>query len=214
MTILPVEDKASKFRWIHLPANNMAWIEVLLTKMFIEEGASDVEGFKALERSFSHQHRGQQSHSHFMRPLCQSSTRAARLPQEIQEPVIEQGPPKIVINGGDSKGSPKPSSRSSTFREESNDFFKSSHAGKENDRHSHKESDRHAQKEKGKKTQAKGSKSPKMNDTPSKETPRKSVICVSFSVRVTRSLLFCYPKCTSLLLECFIPSFPRCFVES
>lgn len=43
-TILPKDDKASDFRWIHLPANNMAWIEVLLTKMFIEEGASDVVG--------------------------------------------------------------------------------------------------------------------------------------------------------------------------
>jgi len=164
-TILPNDDKASDFRWIHLPANNMAWIEVLLTKMFIEEGASDVDGFKALEKSFSHQHRGQQSHSHFMRPLCQSSTRAARIPQAPADPLEEQGPPRIVINGTDSKGSPKPASRSSTFREDSNDFFKSH--GKEQDKGGHKD--------KGKKPHAKGNKSPKLNDTPSKDkdTPRK-----------------------------------------
>jgi len=144
----------------------MAWIEVLLTKMFIEEGASDVDGFKALEKSFSHQHRGQQSHSHFMRPLCQSSTRAARIPQAPADPLEEQGPPRIVINGTDSKGSPKPASRSSTFREDSNDFFKSH--GKEQDKGGHKD--------KGKKPHAKGNKSPKLNDTPSKDkdTPRKS----------------------------------------
>lgn len=138
----------------------MAWIEVLLTKMFIEEGASDVEGFKALEKSFSHQHRGQQSHSHFMRPLCQSSMRAARTSQVPAEPVADQGPPKIVINGSDAKGSPKPASRSSTFREDSTDFFKSSH-GKDHDKGTHKE--------KGKKPHAKGNKSPKLNDTPSKD---------------------------------------------
>ncbi len=164
MTIHP-SDKASHFRWIHLPANNMAWIEVLLTKMFIEEGASDVEGFKALERSFSHQHRGQQSHSHFMRPLCQTSTRAVRTPYEHTESVVEQGPPKIVINGADSKGSPKPVSRSSTFREESNDFFR----GKEQDKGSHKD--------KGKKAHVphvKGNRSPKLNDTPSKEKETSS----------------------------------------
>ncbi|KAJ5037252.1 uncharacterized protein L3040_007429 [Drepanopeziza brunnea f. sp. 'multigermtubi'] len=170
MTILPNDDKASDFRWIHLPANNMAWIEVLLTKMFIEEGASDVDGFKALERSFSHQHRGQQSHSHFMRPLCQSATRAAAsTPQHHHkppDPPAESGPPRIVINGAESKGSPKPASRKSTFRGDSNDFSKSPH-GRDHERGAHKE--------KGKKPQAKGNKSPKLNDTPSKDkdTPRR-----------------------------------------
>ncbi|CAL3973628.1 unnamed protein product [Diplocarpon coronariae] len=163
MTILPNDDKASHFRWIHLPANNMAWIEVLLTKMFIEEGSSDVEGFKALERSFSHQHRGQQSHSHFMRPLCQSSTRAARVSSSNHETRDEKSPPKITINGAHTRDSPKPMSRSSVSREDSNDFSKASH-GKEN------------HKEKGKKTQAKGNKSPKPNDTPGKgkDTPRRT----------------------------------------
>ncbi|KAL1876715.1 hypothetical protein Plec18167_005123 [Paecilomyces lecythidis] len=101
---LPDEDKATDFRWIHLPANNMAWVEALLTKSFIEEGASDVEGFKGLEKSFNYQHRGQRVHSVFMRPLCQSTPRAPRNRDEVelekrQEPII----PSILI-GGQSKG--------------------------------------------------------------------------------------------------------------
>ena len=59
------------FRWIHLPANNMAWIETLITKHFVENSASDVEGFRLLEKSFAQQHAGATIHSRFMRPLCQ-----------------------------------------------------------------------------------------------------------------------------------------------
>jgi ankyrin repeat protein/Mg2+ and Co2+ transporter CorA len=100
-TVLPNDSKATSFRWIHLPANNMAWVETLLTKAFIEEGASDVEGFKALERSFSHQHRGQQIHSNFMRPLCQSTPRAPKQQDESDHSDPgEQGPPQIVVNSG------------------------------------------------------------------------------------------------------------------
>ncbi|KNG47170.1 ankyrin repeat-containing protein [Stemphylium lycopersici] len=99
VTVLPKESKATTFRWIHLPANNMAWVEALLTKAFIEEGATDVEGFKALERSFSHQHRGQQIHSHFMRPLCQSTPRAPKHHDDSDlsdgaEPAV----PQITLN--------------------------------------------------------------------------------------------------------------------
>ncbi|KAI4209658.1 MAG: hypothetical protein LQ351_007412 [Letrouitia transgressa] len=59
------------FRWIHLPANNMTWVDTLITKYFIENGASDVDGFKTLEKSFGQCHKGPRTHSHFMRPLCQ-----------------------------------------------------------------------------------------------------------------------------------------------
>ncbi|TVY89087.1 Ankyrin [Lachnellula willkommii] len=41
-TIIPNDD-ATVLRWIHLPSNNMAWVEALLTKLFIEEGASDID---------------------------------------------------------------------------------------------------------------------------------------------------------------------------
>ena len=60
-----------RFRWIHLPANNVAWAETLITKHFIENSVSDIEGFKALEKIFGQQHRGPRVHAHFMRPLCQ-----------------------------------------------------------------------------------------------------------------------------------------------
>lgn len=71
ISTLPQKTKATNFRWIHLPANNVLWAESLLTKRFLEEGAVDVEGFKALETSFNHQHRGQLHHSRFMRPMVQ-----------------------------------------------------------------------------------------------------------------------------------------------
>lgn len=104
ITTLPTNVKASEFRWIHLPANNMAWVEALMTKSFIEEGASDVEGFKGLEKSFGHQHRGQRPHSHFMRPLCQSTPRSLRGNDEVEKKEEHAPPeksplPQVVING-------------------------------------------------------------------------------------------------------------------
>ncbi len=109
INILPKDSKATSFRWIHLPANNMAWVEALLTKAFIEEGATDVEGFKALERSFSHQHRGQQVHSHFMRPLCQSTPRAPKQHDDWDlSDGGEQGPPQIVVSSGSGLGIASP----------------------------------------------------------------------------------------------------------
>ena len=152
----------------------MAWVEALLTKAFIEEGASDVDGFKSLERSFNHQHRGQQSHSHFMRPLCQSTPRAARVPEvETKESSNEQEPPVIVINGRieaeahqhSSPGTPAERSASSEGRGEPS---KSSPqiGGKENIKSS--------QKDKGKKAAGKNVKSPKIGtETPTKEHRRK-----------------------------------------
>ncbi|KAJ5082705.1 hypothetical protein N7532_011748 [Penicillium argentinense] len=87
VTTVPVDSRATEFRWIHLPANNMAWVEALLTKSFIEEGAHDVDGFKGLEKSLNYQHRGQKIHSHFMRPLCQHTPRTIfrRREEEKQE---------------------------------------------------------------------------------------------------------------------------------
>ncbi|KAL4895752.1 hypothetical protein BDV59DRAFT_173086 [Aspergillus ambiguus] len=80
----------------------MAWVEALLTKNFIEEGAHDVESFKGLEKSFRYQHRGQRTHSHFMRPLCQSSPRVPRpgLRQEDSygDKSEEEKTPQIVVN--------------------------------------------------------------------------------------------------------------------
>ncbi|KAI3145460.1 hypothetical protein CBS147326_410 [Penicillium roqueforti] len=94
VTTVPVDSRGTDFRWIHLPANNMAWVEALLTKSFIEEGAHDVDGFKGLEKSFNYQHRGQRTHSHFMRPLCQNTPRTMLRRHEEEtpeEPASENG---------------------------------------------------------------------------------------------------------------------------
>ncbi|KAF2128585.1 hypothetical protein P153DRAFT_293388 [Dothidotthia symphoricarpi CBS 119687] len=99
VTILPKDSKHTNFRWIHLPANNMAWAEALLTKAFIEEGANDVDGFRALERSFTHSHRGARIHSHFMRPLSQSTPRAPKNQHDN-----EQEPPQIIVSSGTGLG--------------------------------------------------------------------------------------------------------------
>lgn len=86
VTTVPADSRGTDFRWIHLPANNMAWVEALLTKSFIEEGAHDVDGFKGLEKSFNYQHRGQRTHSHFMRPLCQNTPRTMMRRYEEENP--------------------------------------------------------------------------------------------------------------------------------
>lgn len=64
------------FRWIHLPANNLSWAHTLLTKHFIENDCSDVEGFRDLERSLNQmQYRGHKVHARHMRPACSRLSR-------------------------------------------------------------------------------------------------------------------------------------------
>lgn len=153
-----IRPKPSEFRWIHLPANNMAWVESLLTKLFIEEGGNDIDGFKALERSLTNQHRGHRSHSHFMRPLCQKTTRS--VPKQP-----ETDTPKIVLNGPGAKPTddPRPLSRTSTAT--SGDLITSLSDLAKDDTKS-------AQKDKSKK--GKGSKSPKpIPETPTPKEIRK-----------------------------------------
>jgi ankyrin repeat protein len=67
-----IRPRPPDFRWIHLPANNIAWAEALITKFFLERGFTDPGSFKAMLRLFGQrQHRGRKVHSRFMRPLCQ-----------------------------------------------------------------------------------------------------------------------------------------------
>jgi Mg2+ and Co2+ transporter CorA len=151
----------------------MAWVEALLTKSFIEEGASDVEGFKALERSFSHQHRGQKVHSHFMRPLCQITPRAARVDESEAEGSQSEhaGPPAIVINGGpdSTQAVPPKIPVKSSGGEDHNDTTK---PAQKNGGERHKG----GQKEKGKKINVKENKSPNSGAaTPTKNLQRKSI---------------------------------------
>lgn len=147
----------------------MAWVEALLTKSFIEEGAGDVEGFKALERSFSHQHRGQQVHSHFMRPLCQSTPRAARVdgsePEDLQ---ADPSHPIIVINGGPETNHAATPKIPIKCLEEKSEQSKPSH-------HKVGGDSKGPQKEKGKKPNIKDSKSPKSGTgTPTKNLRRQT----------------------------------------
>ncbi|KAF3769592.1 hypothetical protein M406DRAFT_348789 [Cryphonectria parasitica EP155] len=87
------------FRWIHLPANNIAWIDTLLAKSFIEGGHRDVEGFKALGKCFDQEHRGPLAHANFMRHYCERipSRRADReeslLGSVAEQPREENGGP-------------------------------------------------------------------------------------------------------------------------
>lgn len=94
--------QATDFRWVHLPANNMAWVEALLTKSFIDEGLHDVDGFKGLERSFNYQHRGQWTHSHFMRPLCQATPRAQ--PERQVDRQVDSKQSRQIDGHGDGQG--------------------------------------------------------------------------------------------------------------
>ena len=59
------------FRWIHLPANNVAWCQDLLIKYYVEEGTMNVNSFKALERSFNQQRGGSEPQSRYMSSTCQ-----------------------------------------------------------------------------------------------------------------------------------------------
>lgn len=141
-----------------------------MTKAFIEEGANDVDGFKALEKSFSHQHRGQQVHSHFMRPLCQSTPRATRVEEsEPEDSQVDPGPPIIVINGGSEAtqaAALKSSVKTSTAKDGKGDQAKSSQKGGG-------ENTRGVQKEKGKKANIKENKSPRSGTASPIKTPRR-----------------------------------------
>lgn len=107
-------ERASKprFRWIHLPANNLAWVEALIAKAFIEGDCTDLEGFKAVERSFSHQHRGSKLHSQFMTPLCHRQERGG-IPDKL--PVYGHVEDALKMSSGktrnDYQSSPERTSR-------------------------------------------------------------------------------------------------------
>lgn len=67
----PPGQAKSEFKWIHLPANNLAWVETLMINWFIESGCRDLEGFKAVMKTLEQEHRGQIAHDNYMRPFCQ-----------------------------------------------------------------------------------------------------------------------------------------------
>lgn len=87
-----------QFRWIHLPANNVAWVETLLAKAFVEGGFRDVEGFKALEKSFDQEHRGALAHDTFMRTHCHRVPRRRAGNEDSSLGVLSEQAPDF-ING-------------------------------------------------------------------------------------------------------------------
>ena len=107
-----IEDIATNppdFRWIHLPSNNVAWAEALITKFFLEKGlkgATDAAGFKAMLRVFGEQqHRGPKVHSRFMRPFCQrisdGQTAPARRPKSRNPSPAKANEPQVPTFAAD-----------------------------------------------------------------------------------------------------------------
>ena len=82
------------FRWIHLPANNVAWAEMLITKCFLEAGAHNISGLQACIHALHNQHReGLKLHSRRMEPLCKLFERVIekrRLPDDDDSVLAQQ----------------------------------------------------------------------------------------------------------------------------
>lgn len=106
-----IQPNPPDFRWIHLPSNNVAWAEALITKFFLEKGlkgATDAAGFKAMIRILAQQqHRGPGVYSRYMRPGCrrvsdgESQTGPRRRPKsrnlspaKANEPLV----PSLLVN--------------------------------------------------------------------------------------------------------------------
>ncbi|KAJ4301553.1 hypothetical protein N0V90_003646 [Kalmusia sp. IMI 367209] len=100
----PRPNDATHFRWINLPSNNISWAEALLTKAFIEDGDYDVDKFTAVERSIENLQRGQRFQSHYMRPLCEMTSKGLIVNPHADPPRSDppgsNNPPIIVINTG------------------------------------------------------------------------------------------------------------------
>ena len=58
VTVSPSDIPGDGFRWLHIPSNNIAWVQDLFAKYYVEEGTMDANSFKALERSFNQQRGG------------------------------------------------------------------------------------------------------------------------------------------------------------
>jgi len=97
-------------------------MQILLAKLFVEAGCRDIDDFKALQRCFGQEHRGQQVHSCFMRTFCQKIQKPQfdnYVPkQSSHEKPIEQSIPIIVepqtdpsITNGRTKRSNTPSDK-------------------------------------------------------------------------------------------------------
>ncbi|KAI1400683.1 hypothetical protein F4819DRAFT_487375 [Hypoxylon fuscum] len=108
------------FRWIHLPANNIAWVETLLAKSFIEAGHRDIEAFKALEKCFDQEHRGPLAHAHFMRTFAHRISSPRTAPHEKKDDksslsTLSEEPSDVSTKSSQSSGD--------SISKKQNDFF-------------------------------------------------------------------------------------------
>jgi len=102
-----IETRRPNFRWIHLPANNIAWLEALLTKYFLEANSRDITGLKSILRLLGRmQYRGAEVHSRFMRPSCKRVLVGPKQPAEVAS-VTSRKPSHT--NRGDVKSAGHPS---------------------------------------------------------------------------------------------------------
>ena len=80
ITVQRRKDSKAKesFRWIHRPADNLLWVELLLTKNHTDHGDEELAAFKEASRSFKHQHRGRAGYGKYTKALCQRLTTQRR----------------------------------------------------------------------------------------------------------------------------------------
>ncbi|KIW78252.1 hypothetical protein Z517_08086 [Fonsecaea pedrosoi CBS 271.37] len=91
--------KKPLFRWIHLPANNLSWLEALLTKWYLEGDCRDVTALKTLLQLLGRQqHRGAEVHSRFMRPTCKRLWVPPKRATETEHPAsYRPAEPTVVL---------------------------------------------------------------------------------------------------------------------
>ncbi|KAK3676417.1 hypothetical protein LTR78_003693 [Recurvomyces mirabilis] len=86
ITVDDDEQDIARFRWVHLPANDVTWCKRLFLKLLLEEDSKvHFETFKALEQSFDHQQRGKHLHACYMRPTCHHNPSVSRKKAPIDD---------------------------------------------------------------------------------------------------------------------------------
>ncbi|KAF7502109.1 hypothetical protein GJ744_007110 [Endocarpon pusillum] len=87
------------FRWYHLPANNMEWVEVLVSRLLAGQNPSEailtdeVKSRLALTNSASRQYRVSTAHSSFMRPLCRT------VPSRLGSSSVDNNADQVMLFG-------------------------------------------------------------------------------------------------------------------
>ena len=65
----PSQDSRLKVRWIHLPVNNLEWVEVLLNKAMIDRGPFNIENYRHLFQNIDYQKESMTPHSRQMKSM-------------------------------------------------------------------------------------------------------------------------------------------------